>query len=235
MLIGHLSNYHFAPTEKAKENLFNEGIRENVYLVGNTGIDALFMGLNIIKQQGEKKYVRYFDFIDFRKKIVLVTAHRRENFGKPLKNVCYALKKISNIFHDVEIIYPVHFNPNIRNSVNKILSGIKNIHLIEPLDYPHFLWIMQKSYLILTDSGGIQEEAPTLGIPLLVMRNVTERNESVLAGTAKIVKTNTDNIISEVSKLLTNDFERSKMSCPVNLYGNGHAAQHIFRIIEGCA
>jgi len=162
VLVGHVADYHFAPTERAKENLYRENIKKNVYVVGNTVIDALFLGLNIIKKEGEEKFYKYFDFIDFSKKIILVTGHRRENFGKPFENICYALKEIAKR-EDVEIVYPVHLNPNVKKPVNEILNGVRNIHLIEPLEYPYLIWLMSKSYLVLTDSGGIQEEAPSLG------------------------------------------------------------------------
>lgn len=174
VLVSHLADYHFAPTQRAKENLFREGVRENVYVVGNTVVDALFLGLEIIKRGGEEKYYEFFDFIDFSRKVILVTGYRRESFGKPFERICYALREIA-LGDNVEIVYPVHLNPNVRKPVNKILGGVKNIHLIEPLDYPHLIWLMSKSYLILTDSGGIQEEAPSLGKPVLVMRDVTER------------------------------------------------------------
>ena len=232
VLAGDLADYHFVPTRRAKENLYNENIRENVYVVGNTVIDALFLGLDIIKKQGEEKYYQYFDFIDFSKKIILVTGHRRESFGKPFENICYALKEIANNYKDVEIVYPVHLNPNVREPVNKILKGEKNIHLIEPLSYPYLIWIMNKSYLVLTDSGGIQEEAPSLGKPVLVMREVTERIEGIEAGTAKLVGTNKENIVKEVSTLLKDKYEYNKMSTAINPYGDGKASIKIRNIIK---
>ena len=231
VLAGHLSDYHFAPTERAKENLLKEGIKENVYVVGNTVIDALFLGLNIIKEQGEEQYYKHFDFIDFSKKIILVTGHRRESFGKPFENICYALKEIAER-EDIEIVYPVHLNPNVREPVNRILGNVKNVHLIEPLEYPYLIWLMSKSYLVLTDSGGIQEEAPSLGKPVLVMREVTERIEGIEAGTAKLVGTDKEKIVKETVNLLNNKKEYEKMAKAVNPYGDGKASQRIENIIE---
>jgi len=232
VLVGHLADYHFAPTKRAKENLFKENIKENVFVVGNTVIDALFLGLDIIKKEGEEKYYKYFDFIDFSKKIILVTGHRRESFGKPFENICYALKEIANSFSDVEIVYPVHLNPNVREPVNKILRNQERIHLIEPLEYPYLIWLMSRSYLVLTDSGGIQEEAPSLGKPVLVMREVTERIEGIEAGTAKLVGTNKEKIVKEVKKLLENKGDYDKMSKAVNPYGEGDSSKKIIEIIK---
>jgi len=232
VLIGKLANYHFAPTEKAKNNLFREGIKNNVWVVGNTVIDALFLGLQIIKEQGEEEYYRYFNFVDFSRKIILVTGHRRENFGKPFRNICFALKELADSFEDIEIVYPVHLNPNVRKPVNEILRGHPRVHLIDPLEYPYLIWLMSKSYLILTDSGGIQEEAPSLGKPVLVMREVTERIEGLEAGTAKLVGTNKEKIVSETSKLLENEKEYTKMAKAVNPYGDGTASRKILKILR---
>jgi len=232
VLISHLSDIHFAPTRKAKENLFNENIKSNVYVVGNTVIDALFLGLEIIKRQGDEGYYDYFRFVDFSRKIILVTGHRRESFGEPFRNICFALKEIVESFQDVEIIYPVHLNPNVRQPVNEILKGHPRIHLIEPLEYPYLIWLMSKSYLILTDSGGIQEEAPSLGKPVLVMRDVTERIEGVEAGTARLVGTDKGKIVSETAKLLEDRQEYVKMAQVVNPYGDGTSSIKIYKIIE---
>ncbi len=231
VLIGHLSDYHFAPTEKAKKNLYNEGIKENIWVVGNTVIDALFLGLEIIRKENEEKYYQFFNFLDFSKKIILVTGHRRESFGKPFENICYALKEIARR-QDVEIVYPVHLNPNVRKQVNRILKGIENIHLIEPLEYPYLIWLMSNSYLILTDSGGIQEEAPSLGKPVLVMREVTERIEGIETGIAKLVGTNKDKIVNETINLLESKEEYEKMAKAVNPYGDGKASKRILEIIS---
>lgn len=232
VLISHIADYHFAPTEKAKENLHKEGIKGNIYVVGNTVIDALFLTLEIIKSDGEEKYHKFFNFIDFSKKVILVTGHRRENFGEPFKNICLALKEIANKFEDIQIIYPVHLNPNVQKPVYEILNGHPRIYLIQPLDYPYLVWIMDKSYMVLTDSGGIQEEAPSLGKPVLVMRDVTERNEGIEAGTAKLVGTNKNKIIEEVSNLLTNYKEYEKMAKTVNPYGDGFASMRIVNILK---
>ena len=170
---GHLSYIHFAPTERAKENLIFEGIKNHVYVVGNTVIDALFLGLGIISSRSENHFIELFNDIDFSKKLILVTGHRRESFGKPFEDICNALKEIAERFRDVEIIYPVHLNPNVQEPVKRILNKTPNIHLIKPQNYPSLIWLMNKSTIVLTDSGGIQEEAPSLGKPVLVMRDVT--------------------------------------------------------------
>lgn len=234
-LIGHLSNYHFAPTQNAKKNLLNEGLKENLFVVGNTVVDALFFGLNIIKKEGEEKYIDYFSFIDISKKIVLVTGHRRESFGNPFENICYSLRELTDRFKDIEIVYPLHPNPNIQEPVNRILKNRTNIHLTEPLEYPYLLWLMSKCYLVLTDSGGIQEEAPSLGKPVLVMRDVTERTEGIEAGTAKLVGTNKETIIKETSLLLTNKEEYGRMAKSVNPYGDGKSSRRIVEILKNCS
>lgn len=231
VLTTHLSDLHFAPTSRSKENLLKEGVPEDrVFVVGNTGIDALFLGLKIIEER-KINAIESFGAIDFRKKIILVTGHRRESFGKPFENICRAVKEIA-INNNVEIIYPVHLNPNVRKPVYKILRKIPNVHLIEPLEYPAFVWLMSKSHIILTDSGGVQEEAPSLGKPVLVMRDVTERVEGVVAGTARIVGTNKARIIEETLKLLNNEDEYDKMAKAVNPYGDGFASKRIRQIFE---
>ena len=232
VLVGRLADYHFVPTERARQNLFNEGINKNIWVVGNTVIDALFLGLRIIKEHGEEEYYQYFDFVDFSRKIILVTGHRRESFGEPFKNICFALREIADSFENVEIVYPVHLNPNVRKPVNEILKSHSRIHLIEPLKYPYLIWLMSKSYLVLTDSGGIQEEAPSFGKPVLVMRDVTERTEGIEAGTAKLVGTNREKIISQTAKLLENSDEYDKMAKAVNPYGDGNTSKRIANIVE---
>ncbi|MDQ4140469.1 MAG: UDP-N-acetylglucosamine 2-epimerase (non-hydrolyzing) [Bacteroidota bacterium] len=230
ILCGHLADYHFAPTIQAKNNLAKEGILENVEVVGNTVIDALFLGLSLIKENDEF-YYEYFKAVDFTKKIILVTAHRRESFGKPFEEICGAIKEIATQFKDVEVVYPVHLNPNVQEPVQKLLSGINNVHLIPPLDYSFLIWLMNKSYLVLTDSGGIQEEAPALGIPVLVMREVTERMEGVLAGTAKLVGTSKEMIWEETAKLLTDNLEYAQMAKAVNPYGDGQTSKKVLNYI----
>ena len=232
VLISHLADYHFAPTLKAKENLENEGIKENIWVVGNTVIDALFLALRKIKETGENKFYQKYNFIDFSKKIILVTGHRRENFGKPFENVCLALKEIVNSYKNAEIVFPVHLNPNVRQYVYQILKNHPRIHLLEPLDYPDLVWLLSKSYFVITDSGGIQEEAPALGKPVLVTREVTERIEAIEAGTAKLVGTSKEKIVNEALKLLTNLEEYNKMAKATNPYGDGNASQRILKIVE---
>ncbi|MCS7152258.1 MAG: UDP-N-acetylglucosamine 2-epimerase (non-hydrolyzing), partial [Endomicrobia bacterium] len=205
VLISHIADYHFAPTKTAKENLKKEGIKKNVWVVGNTVIDALFLTLKIISKD-EDCYKNFFKFLDFNKKIILVTGHRRESFGEPFRQICLGLKKIAKEFENkVEIVYPVHLNPNVRKPVFEILKGQKNIHLIEPISYPYLVWLLKNSYLVLTDSGGIQEEAPSLGKPVLVMREVTERTEGIKAGTAKLVGVKKETIFESTKKLLLNE------------------------------
>jgi len=231
ILVGHLADYHFVPTEKARDNLYKENIRKNVYVVGNTVIDALLLGLEIIKNEGEDKYYKFFDFIDFSKKIILVTVHRRESFGNPLINICYAIKELADEYENVEIVYPVHLNPNVRKPVNDILKGHKRIHVIEPLNYSNFIWLMSKSYIVLTDSGGIQEEAPSLGKPVLVLREVTERTEGIEAGTAILIGTKKVNILRGVKNLMDNRHEYEKMGKAVNPYGDGKSSKKIIKIL----
>ncbi|KUK76954.1 MAG: UDP-N-acetylglucosamine 2-epimerase [candidate division WS6 bacterium 34_10] len=233
ILTGHIADYHWAPTEQAKKNLLNEGIKEEkIYVVQNTVIDALFLALELLKKEGDSKYEEFFKDIDFSKKVVLVTAHRRESFGEPFENICNAVKELSTKYPNVEFIYPVHLNPNVREVVYRILSNIPNVHLIEPLDYPYMVWIMNKSYMVLTDSGGVQEEAPSLGKPVLVLRDVTERQEGVDAGTAKLVGTDKELIIRETSKLLDDTKEYEKMAKAINPYGDGHTSERIVELIK---
>jgi UDP-N-acetylglucosamine 2-epimerase (non-hydrolysing) len=234
-LIGHIADFHFAPTEKAKYNLHNEAINKNVYNVGNTVIDALLLGLDIINKKGDSDYYSYFEKVNFQKKIILVTGHRRENFGLPFENICDAIKYIAQKYSDVQFIYPVHLNPNVRQVVQRILSNVTNVQLIEPLDYPHLIWLMSKSYIVLTDSGGIQEEAPSLGKPVLVMRDVTERMEGVEAGTAKLVGTDKNRIIDAIEELINNKNIYNTMANATNPYGDGHTSTKIVEIIQGIA
>lgn len=231
LLAAHLSDFHFTPTSKSVENLAKENITRQVYSVGNTVIDALYLGLELLKKNGVEKYSQTFNGIDLSKKIILITGHRRENFGNPFEHICYAIKKAAEKFPEVEFVYPVHLNPNVQQPVNEILSGQKNIHLLEPLDYPSFIWMMNRCYLVLTDSGGVQEEAPALGKPVLVMRDVTERQEGVDAGTAKLVGTESEVIFRELSILLTDEEAYKKMAKAVNPYGDGTACKKIVEII----
>ncbi len=236
VMTSHIANLHFCPTEKAKVNLLTEGIRENdIFVVGNTVIDALLLVQNKIRNVPASFFGDAFKAIsreDFSKRIILVTGHRRENFGSPFENICKALKRIA-ARDTVSVVYPVHLNPNVRKPVFDILQGIDNIHLIEPLDYPAFVWLMDKSYLILTDSGGVQEEAPSLGKPVLVMREVTERTEGVDAGTAKLVGTDQEKIVSEVLRLLDDPLHYGTMAGRKNPYGDGKSSQRIREVLTG--
>lgn len=231
-LVSQIADYHFAPTTRAKENLLKEGIKEEtIFVVGNTVIDALYLTLDLIKDD-ENKFFNYFSYLDMAKPILLVTCHRRESFGEPFKNICLALGEIA-ANNEVEIVYPVHLNPNVKKPVFEMLNGHENIHLIDPLAYPDLVWLMKKSYLILTDSGGIQEEAPSLGKPVLVMREVTERIEGVEAGTCKVIGTARERIVDETLRLLTDDEEYLKMARAVNPYGDGKSSDRILSIIKG--
>lgn len=232
VLTTHLSDVHFAPTNEARENLLREGIpSETILVVGNTSIDALFFCLQKVSN-ARFEDSQIFKAIDFNKKVILVTGHRRESFGRPFEEICNAIKEIA-LNKEVEIIYPVHLNPSVRKPVFSILKGLQNVHLIEPIDYPSFVWLMNKSYIILTDSGGIQEEAPSLGKPILVMRDVTERNEGVNAGTARIVGTDRVKIVAETLRLLNNKSEYKKMAKAINPYGDGNASKRIRKFFEG--
>lgn len=231
-IISQLADCHFAPTSLAAKNLRNENINKNIFVVGNTVIDALFLGLDIIKNSGgDKKYFEYFNYLDFSRKIILVTGHRRESFGKPLENICLALKKIAEK-NTVEIVYPVHLNPNIKKSVYDILENTNNVHLIKPLDYPHLLWLMKKSNFIITDSGGIQEEAPSLKKPILVTRGVTERSEGVKAGTAILVGDSQVKIVKEAEGLLFDAKKYKIMSVGKNPYGDGKSSERIIKVLK---
>ncbi len=232
IMAGHISTFHFAPTEEARRNLSKEGIKKNVFVVKNTVIDALYMGLNIINEKGNKEYRDYFDFLDFSKRTILVTGHRRESFGRPFEQICLALRDIAKKEHEVEIVYPLHSNPNVTEPVNRLLSGYENIHIIEPLDYPKLLWLMNRSCFVITDSGGIQEEAPSLGKPVLVTREVTERMEGIKAGTAKLVGTDRKKIVRNALLLLNNKKVYNRMSKAVNPYGDGKASVRIASILK---
>jgi UDP-N-acetylglucosamine 2-epimerase (non-hydrolysing) len=234
-----LAKYHFAPTTSSAQNLLKENIdAKNIIITGNTVIDALFLILNKIQQDKklENEIIETLQkngvsFVENRK-IILVTGHRRENFGEGFINICEALKNLALANLDVDIIYPMHLNPNVREPVNKILSSISNIHLIEPLEYEPFIYLMHKSYIILTDSGGIQEEAPSLGKPVLVMRETTERPEAVISGTVKLVGTDKVLIIKEAQKLLDDKEAYEKMSKAHNPYGDGKACEKIVEFFK---
>ncbi|MBF0265657.1 MAG: UDP-N-acetylglucosamine 2-epimerase (non-hydrolyzing) [Gammaproteobacteria bacterium] len=224
-----LTELHFAPTKLSKENLLKENIDESkIIITGNTVIDALLEVRDKITNNKElqEQYKNEFSFINTEKKLILVTGHRRESFGEGFENICHALAELAQRV-DIQICYPVHLNPNVREPVNRILSKEKNIYLIEPQDYLPFIYLMDKSYLILTDSGGIQEEAPSLGKPVLVMRDTTERPEAIEAGTVKLVGTDKDIIINSMNELLDDEEAYKKMSFAHNPYGDGKACQRI--------
>lgn len=230
-MLSQLADHHFAPTNQAVENLKDENIRENIYQVGNTAVDALLLGLDLIKNNGDdSEYSKFFRYLKFDKKLVLVTCHRRESFGRPLENICLALKKIAKITN-VEIVFPVHLNPNILKTVHGTLEGIDNIHLVKPLDYPHLLWLMSKTYMIITDSGGIQEEAPSFKKPILVTRKVTERMEGIKAGTAVLVGDNVKVIVREAKALIINGNKYKAMVSKTNPYGDGRSCEYIVKIL----
>ncbi|MFS7197182.1 non-hydrolyzing UDP-N-acetylglucosamine 2-epimerase [Rahnella inusitata] len=235
LLTGHLATWHFAPTENARANLLKENIPgKGIYVTGNTVIDALlwvrdrFSGDTSLAQQLAASY----PFLDADKKLILVTGHRRESFGDGFERICSALADIARQHPDVQIVYPVHLNPNVSEPVNRILHGIDNIVLIDPQDYLPFVYLMDKAYLILTDSGGVQEEAPSLGKPVLVMRETTERPEAVDAKTVILVGTDPARIVEEVNRLLTDENEYNSMSRAHNPYGDGHACHHILEALK---
>ncbi len=232
-IAGRVCDYHFAPTTISRNNLLRENIAsENIQVTGNTVIDALQQSVQKVENLQDEEILFLQEKVDLSKKIILVTGHRRENHGQGFINICEALKQIAIENSDVEIIYPVHLNPNVQKPVFELLANIKNIKLINPLSYPSFVWLMNKSYLIITDSGGVQEEAPSLGKPVLVMRNTTERPEAVDAGTVILVGTNTEKIVLEASKLLKDKDVYKKMSALHNPYGDGKACQRIVEFIS---
>jgi len=234
-LTGVLANYHFAPTDSSYQNLIKENVKpETIIVTGNTVIDALLQ----VKDKVEKnqilidKFEQKFNFLEKSKKLVLVTGHRRENFGQGFLNICAALANLAKRYSDIQIVYPVHLNPNVQKPVNELLSGIDNIFLIDPQDYLPFVYLMNRSYLILTDSGGIQEEAPSLGKPVLVMRDTTERPEAVEAGTVRLVGTDVNTIEMAVSELLEDTSLYNAMADAYNPYGDGTACQQIIDFLK---
>ena len=244
-ITGRIATYNFAPTILSKENLLAENIKEDsIYITGNTVIDAL---LWVVKKIDEDKALNYelkkilktsgYDVnrLNNGKKLVLITGHRRENFGTGFSNICNALHSLKNKYQDVDFVYPMHLNPNVRKPIHEVfgedLCNLGNMFFIEPLDYLSFVYLMKKSYIVLTDSGGIQEEAPGLGKPVLVMRDTTERPEAVKAGTVKLVGTNYNKIIDEVSALIENNEYYNSMSKATNPYGDGNACSRIINAI----
>ena len=226
-----LADYHYAPTLTNKQNLLKEGVSdESIVITGNTVIDALLWVRDKLRK--EKPNFAQLKDINFDKKVILVTGHRRENFGEGFQNICAAIKKIAESYNDIEIVYPVHLNPNVRKPVNAILAGISNIKLIDPLEYEPFVYLMDKSYFIISDSGGIQEEAPSLGKPVLVTRNTTERPEAVEAGAIKLVGVDKDDIFNAAKTLLNDSVVYNVMATSKNPYGEGDACEQIVESIS---
>lgn len=235
MLTGRLATWHFAPTENSRQNLRDENtLDEQIFVTGNTVIDALFwvrdrvMGDEALRAELTARY----PFLSNGKKMILVTGHRRESFGEGFEQICHALADIAAQNRDVQIVYPVHLNPNVSEPVNRILGHVDNVILIEPQDYLPFVWLMNHAWLILTDSGGIQEEAPSLGKPVLVMRDTTERPEAVEAGTVRLVGTDREDIVKQVTRLLYDDDEYLAMSRAHNPYGDGKACERILDALK---
>lgn len=250
-ITGRIATYHFAPTKISKQNLLDENVKaEQIFVTGNTVLDALHMVLNKMEQQGDIKIAVEKQLVEnglplatmaswngnnnSERRLVLITGHRRENFGDGFISICHAIKKLAQEYPEVDFVYPVHLNPNVRKPVHDILqqADLDNIYIISPLEYLPFVYLMSKSYLILTDSGGVQEEAPGLGKPVLVMRNTTERPEAVTAGTVKLVGVDEEKIYKEVSELLNNEEAYDLMGQAVNPYGDGKACQRIARLLN---
>lgn len=234
-LTGHLATYHFAPTETSRQNLLRENIDDaKITVTGNTVIDALISMRDRVMGDEELRtsLAAGHPFLDASKKLILVTGHRRESFGDGFERICHALAQIAHENSDVQIVYPVHLNPNVSKPVERILGKVNNVVLIKPQEYLPFVYLMNQAYLILTDSGGIQEEAPSLGKPVLVMRDTTERPEAVTAGTVRLVGTDTQAIVREVTRLLHDENEYQVMSRAHNPYGDGHACEQILAALK---
>jgi UDP-N-acetylglucosamine 2-epimerase (non-hydrolysing) len=231
---GALAALHFAPTEASHANLIREGVSaERIVITGNTVIDALLWVRAKLEESSElaAEQRAMFPFLQDGRRLVLITGHRRENFGGGFERICAAVAELARRHPDSDFVYPVHLNPNVREPVGRMLSGIGNVHLIEPLDYLPFVYLMTRAHLLLTDSGGIQEEAPSLGKPVLVMRDTTERPEAVAAGTVKLVGTDFDTIVAGVEELLTDDAQYKRMSFAHNPYGDGKACERIVQAL----
>ena len=234
-LTGVLAAMHFAPTQKSADNLLAEGVTGSaVHITGNTVIDALFKIVERFDKDAELagSLAESFPFLNPDRRVILVTGHRRESFGGGFERICEALNLTAKAFPDVDIVYPVHLNPNVQEPVNRLLSGLDNVHLIEPLDYLPFVYLMSRSYLILTDSGGIQEEAPSLGKPVLVMRDTTERPEALEAGTVELVGTDVERMVDRLEALLMDQVTYNRMSLAHNPYGDGQACTRILNILQ---
>ncbi len=233
-LTGRLADIHFAPTPQSRLNLLKEGVEDTaIHVTGNTVIDALHTSTGIVRDGYSNPEIELLrSILDTGKEMILVTGHRRENFGQGFIDICTALKRIAEQRPDARIIYPVHLNPNVQKPVHDILDGVENIHLIAPLSYPSFVWAMDRAKLIITDSGGVQEEAPSLGKPVLVMRDTTERPEAVEAGTVILVGTDTEKIVDEALDLFSNDERYQQMSRIENPYGDGKACRRIVNLLK---
>ena len=233
-LTGALAKYHFAPTATSEQNLLKENVSaKQITVTGNTVIDALLTVSERVTKDDtlRAEQERNFDFLQLNRKLILVTGHRRESFGGGFERICEALSQIATQFPDVDVLYPVHLNPNVKAPVEKYLSNISNVYLIEPQQYLPFVYLMNRAHIILTDSGGIQEEAPSLGKPVLVMRDTTERPEAIGAGTVKLVGTDVTKIVGEVTRLLTDQAAYDAMSFAHNPYGDGKACQRIADVL----
>ncbi len=235
---GVLANFHFAPTENARQNLLREGVAgETIHVTGNTVVDALLQISGRIQNDAplRQRLDAEFSFLHDGRRLILVTGHRRENFGGGFEGICQALVALARKYPGIDILYPVHLNPNVQEPVRRILGGsTPNIHLVEPVDYLSFVYLMNRSYFIITDSGGVQEEAPSLGKPVLVMREITERPEAVMAGTVKLVGTDCDKIMSETANLLDDQVAYREMENAHNPYGDGRAAERIVELLRNC-
>lgn len=234
-LTGALAKLHFAPTDTSQQNLLNEGITPtDIHVTGNTVIDALLDVAHKLdtNQALAQEQASRFPMLQAGKRLILVTGHRRESFGGGFERICQALADTAKAHPDTQILYPVHLNPNVREPVNRLLAGIDNVHLIEPQDYLPFVYLMNRAHIILTDSGGIQEEAPSLGKPVLVMRDTTERPEAVSAGTVKLVGTDASTITEELTRLLTDEEAYNAMSYAHNPYGDGTACERIRNVLS---
>jgi UDP-N-acetylglucosamine 2-epimerase (non-hydrolysing) len=234
---GAVADLHFAPTSAARENLLREGVDGgSIFITGNTVIDALLAVADLVRRDDgmRQRFASDFDFLDPGKRLILVTGHRRENFGAGFENICQALADIARSHPDTEVLYPVHLNPNVQEPVRRILGdgSHPNVHLIEPVDYLPFVYLMNRSHLIITDSGGVQEEAPSLGKPVLVMRETTERPEAVDAGTVRLVGTDRKKIVDEAALLLDSGVAYERMSMAHNPYGDGRAAERIVQSLR---
>jgi UDP-N-acetylglucosamine 2-epimerase (non-hydrolysing) len=236
-ITGAVADIHFAPTDQSRANLLAEGVADTaIHITGNTVIDALLDVVRRVREPGRlrSQFEQTFSFIDPKKKLILVTGHRRENFGQGFENICQALAQLASR-GDVQVVYPVHLNPNVQEPVNRILANVPNVVLLPPQDYLPFVYLMDKAHLLITDSGGVQEEAPSLGKPVLVMRDTTERPEAVQAGTVKLVGTNAERIAAEANALLNDPAAYAAMSRAHNPYGDGQASQRIRDLLKKTA